>query len=468
MQLEERTLSGSEIRWLACYFASSWLTNFGHGLVVTVVGPTQLYIAQNVGVEKDTINLLWTFGFFGYLVGSLATGFIFKKYFKTQMAKTSFLCVTMMINGLMMIVLPFLRNFGLLITCRCLQNLALGAFITADCSMVVYTLGPIKSRPFTMAVHSVIGIGFLAATFLVKPFLPEEKSQSESTESVCGVEPASITLNASSIDSSPPFTPTVGVSDETKDIIATNETLLGVDKIAWPYIISGVWCAVFSLGYAFLAISSFRMPCYYEESLEDNFESGTNRIKLWKPLLAITFFYYFFSCGIERIYQPMAYTYGLCGPLKLSPSEAVVTDQSYNGGFMAGRIASIFVSKVIRPRNMIFMSLITCVASAVALVAVGGASKYGLYAGTGFLGFFVSWQYGSCYSWVAQKGDISGRPASIFFIGCGAGSLVFPPLSGFVFSSSWWGPQGVLHLTLIACLLQCAVYSTMYFLSRKK
>ena len=32
---------------------------------------------------------------------------------------------------------------------------------------------------------------------------------------------------------------------------------------------------------------------------------------------------------------------------------------------------------------MIFMSLITCVASAVALVAVGGASKYGLYAGTG-------------------------------------------------------------------------------------
>ena len=32
---------------------------------------------------------------------------------------------------------------------------------------------------------------------------------------------------------------------------------------------------------------------------------------------------------------------------------------------------------------MIFMSIITCVASAVALVAVGGATKYGLYAGTG-------------------------------------------------------------------------------------
>jgi len=320
-----------------------------------------------------------------------------------------------------------------------------------------------------MAVHSVIGVGFLAATFLVKPFLPEEDSSSESAEAVCGFQnssTASLALNNTTDNFNPPYTPNIVTSPKPADV--TNDLLLGVDKIAWPYIISGVWCSFFSLGYGFLAISPFSMPCYYDNQLEDNFVNGTSNIRHWKPLLVFTFFYYFFSCGIERIYQPMAYTYGLCGPLKLSPSEAVVTDQSYNGGFMAGRIASIFVSKVIRPRNMIFMSLITCVASAIALVAVGGVTKTGLYAGAGFLGFFVSWQYGSCYSWVAQKGDISGRPASIFFIGCGAGSLVFPALSGFVFSSSWWGPQGVLHLTLIACLMQCAVYSTMYFISKKK
>ena len=43
-------------------------------------------------------------------------------------------------------------------------------------SLVVYTMGPIRSRPFTMALHSVIGIGFLAGTFMVKPFLPQEGS----------------------------------------------------------------------------------------------------------------------------------------------------------------------------------------------------------------------------------------------------------------------------------------------------
>ena len=51
---------------------------------------------------------------------------------------------------------------------------------------------------------------------------------------------------------------------------------------------------------------------------------------------------------------------------------------------------------------------------------------------------------------------------------CGAGSLVFPPLSAFVFSSSWWGPEGVLQLTLIVCLMQCFVYAIMYFISKKK
>ena len=29
------------------------------------------------------------------------------------------------------------------------------------------------------------------------------------------------------------------------------------------------------------------------------------RVRYWVPLLFLTFFYYFISCGIERIYQPM-------------------------------------------------------------------------------------------------------------------------------------------------------------------
>ena len=53
--------------------------------------------------------------------------------------------------------------------------MALGAFCTADASLIVFLLGPTKSRPFTMAFHATIGAGFLAATFLVRPFLPQSE-----------------------------------------------------------------------------------------------------------------------------------------------------------------------------------------------------------------------------------------------------------------------------------------------------
>ena len=65
----------------------------------------------------------------------------------------------------------------------------------------------------------------------------------------------------------------------------------------------------------------FKMPRFYKDpTIEgENSESGpeaetdlkqtgnvsTTRVRFWTPLLVLTFCYYFISCGIERIYQPM-------------------------------------------------------------------------------------------------------------------------------------------------------------------
>ena len=45
-----------------------------------------------------------------------------------------------------MLLLPFTSSFAVLVTARLLQILALGAFCTADASLIVYLLGPEKSR----------------------------------------------------------------------------------------------------------------------------------------------------------------------------------------------------------------------------------------------------------------------------------------------------------------------------------
>ena len=177
------------------------------------------------------------------------------------------------------------------------------------------------------------------------------------------------------------------------------------------------------------------MPRFYDS---DDAVAGKDLpdkdIKYWKLFLVVVFFYYFISCGIERIYQPMAFTFGICGPLALAPRDAVVIDSCYNGGFMFGRLVSALIAAFVTPRNMILMSLALCIGAAIFLCIHGGSNAISLYVGTAVLGFFISWQFGSCFSWVAKKKNITGRLSSIFFIGCGFGSLVTPPLSGFFFT----------------------------------
>ncbi len=67
-------------RFYFILIASSWLCNIGHGLTITVLGPTQPYLARNVGVSIDLVNLVWTFGFLGYVAGSLIAGMVFKRW----------------------------------------------------------------------------------------------------------------------------------------------------------------------------------------------------------------------------------------------------------------------------------------------------------------------------------------------------------------------------------------------------
>jgi len=47
---------------------------------VTVTGPMQPYLAYNLGTTTSSINLVWTLGFLGYLIGSTLTSHFFNKH----------------------------------------------------------------------------------------------------------------------------------------------------------------------------------------------------------------------------------------------------------------------------------------------------------------------------------------------------------------------------------------------------
>ena len=231
------------------------MSEIGNGLTNTVVGPMQPYLAANVGTDIATINLLWTFGNFGYIVGCLAAGTLYKKFITTQAQKMVFLGITIALTGLTSCIMPFIQSFWLLMMCRLVQFVCQGMYVTADCITVVLCMGPVISRPFTMALHATIGMGFLLATFIVQPFLPNLSGQL-AQDTICDTQRTEEEMQTS-VDEIP--------------------QMGGIQSIAWPFLIGGLWCVVGGLGYFYLGLCKHTMPIYQVE--EDKSSSTENQAK---------------------------------------------------------------------------------------------------------------------------------------------------------------------------------------------
>ena len=154
----------------------------------------QPYLAYNLATDTSTINLVWTLGFSGFLIGSILTSTILTKHLTSSRLKLSFMSSIQLLTGLSTLLMPFMPNLPLLLACRflqvtkclcfasyplfvtilhLLQFAGYGIFVTADSVLLVLALGPKRSQPFINALHFFISIGFLVGTFLVRPFLPD-------------------------------------------------------------------------------------------------------------------------------------------------------------------------------------------------------------------------------------------------------------------------------------------------------
>ena len=70
-----------ETKWLIGYLLSSWLSNFGHGMVVTVIGPSQPYLAFNVGVSIGNLIMKSWYSRALLYKASLSTDFADTRFF---------------------------------------------------------------------------------------------------------------------------------------------------------------------------------------------------------------------------------------------------------------------------------------------------------------------------------------------------------------------------------------------------
>jgi len=428
---------GEDTPWLLTYFPVAWTAHICQGLAMGIFGPTQPYLAQNVGVASQKINFIWTVRAFGSCFATVVTGMVFKSLVRERWHKLMFLAVCVLLTGLFIGLVPWTSAFELLLTTVLLAGIFIGSLDTASNSLVLFMLGPDRSPPFTQSLHAFVGMGFVLGSLIVRPFLPD----TEDSSAVCDKEEA---LSFSNVTQD-----AVGV-DHVVQVENLPSTKIPV--LAWPFLIITLVHLMTAVGYCSLIAGGLPMPRFYETVSQEETKlecgraskQGTKHSKL---TLLLAFFYFSFSCGLEGFFQSQTFTFGICGPHQMVPGKAAALTTVYFACFLAGRFSGVILSTKLKPRTLIVTSLLCCILSAILLVFMAETSQDLLFLGTGAVGFFVSLQFASGYSWLAEHVDLTGRGSSVVFLGANFGWLVFPPLAGMVFFSPV-GPMGVYYLTL--------------------
>ena len=426
-------------KWLGPFLVIDLIRTIVLGAQYTIFGPAQPYLAKKVGVKLENITWLWTIMSGSGTIMSIIAAMTFKQYVIKPNWKLVVIAGTISLGGIPGLFYPNLETFTSLLILISIERLSTYYGETCAGGIPLYTIGPIKSRWIIMARHAFVGIGFLSGPFLVQAYFPE-RQQREFSE-LCGKNNQSLNLN--------------GIHGRESQL--TQEELT---QILIPLrILSGIIIAT-GLMHLINICLPYKMPVYetYAQDLKNKSLASGDLKELrdyYLGLLLVTF--YFATCGSERLFQAMQFIFGLCGPLKLSPGEAVIIDKCFNGGFMTGRFVSIFLVQYISPKKMLKISLSCSCLMTVILTLMSTYSASFLYLSVLLYGLALSWQFGSMYSWCSEHMDLVGTRNSFISIGCAMGGMVTPPICGYVFHRI--SPISIWYMNTICVILQ--VFSSL-------
>jgi len=400
-----------------------------------ILGPTQPYLAKQVGVPNHQISFIWTGRALGDCMAAVITSVIFRRFICKSWQKLAFLAVCLLLSGGFGLLVPLITSFPLLLPALLGAGFFIGSYNTANNSLVVYMLGPDKCPPYIQSLHAFTSAGFVLSSLVVRPFFPEVN-----VDAICGFS----------------------------DVQEEASTEREVVNLSWPYLLISAAHILPAVGFFLIVACRLVMPLFYEEAKEEELkEEKRKEVKYPNLILLLALFFFSLSCGIESIFQSQSFTFGLCGPHKLTPQQAASLTTTLCVSFLAGRFSGIFLSTKFSPSVMVVATNLGCLISSVLLATTAGWVVESLYLGTAIMGFSISMQVASGFAWLADQVDMTGFRNSVVFLGGNSGWLTFPPLAGIIIFSGPGG-VGVYLLSLGICLAQLLLVGLMLKLATLK
>ena len=166
-------------------------------------------------------------------------------------------------------------------------------------------------------------------------------------------------------------------------------------------------------------------------------------------LAGLSAFFMLLYVGAEVSVAGWLYTYAIELELADVTSAAYLTSVFW-GALMIGRLLSIPIAARFRPRSILMVDLIGCLAS-IGLILALPSQGWALWVGTFGVGLAMASIFPTVITWGERRMTLSGQVTSLFLVGASLGAMFLPWLIGQLFVSL--GPSSTMIVILADLVL---------------
>lgn len=192
-----------------------------------------------------------------------------------------------------------------------------------------------------------------------------------------------------------------------------------------------------------------------------HFEQASTR-KTIPLLIFLACAIFFLYVGAEVGFAGWVYTYTTSQGLA-APAVAAGINAAFWAAFTAGRMISIPLAIRFKPNTILWVDLIGCILSLLAIIAFP-QSQWVLWAGSIGTGLFMASIFPTILNDAQSRMEMTSKTTSWFFVGASLGGMILPWLIGQLIGPQ--GPLSAMIIVLFAVIASAIVYAALNYYQR--
>ena len=285
------------------------------------------------------------------------------------------------------------------------------------------------------ALHLLWGVGATIGPFVVRPFLGEDRNQT--------------------------------------DIGSENYTCIDTSEIQYPFIIGS--CIMYSLGAVALGFyfmgppAGMRLHARPIKSIKQVFDVSTiggGDMRFGITMLVLFAFFYFGNAGREHVFSTWLFTYAVESDLGFDKQEAALLDAANKGSFMLGRLISTPLTHFLPIQPILFVEVYTVMVIVTGLATLGTKEKVYLWIFSCLMNAVSAPIWPGGLTWTDKYIPVTAIVLTVMTLGSASAGFFFQWFTGYLFT--YQSPDDVMYVLVGCSALLCVLLVIMQIVASKK